>query len=97
MTKHIAKPVDLIVANTMHRCVQRTEAAAPMVKMLIGAEGGSRSFEDALLENFARAILVDIASEADIAKVYAALKAVGAPCSRDDISEGRRAVLERAR
>ena len=45
----------------------------------------------------ARRLLTEIAKQADISKVYAALKAVGAPDTAEMIEEGIKAVQDRQR
>lgn len=93
----ITKPVDLIVANTMHDIV----GLLPMLKTLddvlkqCGAKTGTPV--DIIHTAAARRLLTEIAKQADISKVYAALKAVGAPDTAEMIGEGIKAVQDRQR
>lgn len=93
MTK--ARPIDLIVANVMHGAVEAAGSADYMVELLTKAGLPAQKHPDIHAE-VARKLLCEIAHDASIGKIYAALKAVGAPCSADDIKEGMRAVEERA-
>lgn len=87
------KPIDLIVANTMHHCMSRWDALGEFIRSLGFSSG---EIDQQMHKEIARKLLMDIATNASITKVYAALKAVGAPCSSDDIKEGLQAVKERA-
>ncbi len=90
----IGKPIDLIVANSMHRCASEME----VIKSLVGAFKISEpEIRPAIAENVARLILQSLARDGRSVDVYAALRAVGAPCSVEDIHEGITAVLERAK
>jgi hypothetical protein len=91
----ITKPVDLIVATTMHealRAVKEFEA----IKGII-AKFGTFKQDDVpdMNAEIARKLLCSISHDAHISKIYEALKAVGAPCSADDIKESIKAVRER--
>lgn len=97
MMTPICEPIDLIVANTMHRSVARVEAFRQSLESALRMSGEKRSLDAVITDQTARALLCDVAQLADMRHVYAALKAVGAPCSADDIEEGRTAIKERAR
>lgn len=87
----IGKPIDLIVANSMHDIANATE----MLTKVLGQVSGPFNFEQEINETIARRLLCDIAHNANMRHVFDALKSVGAPCSHDDIAEGRRAIRER--
>lgn len=85
------KPVDLIVANTMHEAAERIESLSDFIRAL----GFKKSEIDAQMnKEIARNLLMDIATQGNIKVVYAALKAIGAPSSADDIAVGLQAVRE---
>jgi hypothetical protein len=87
-----SKPIDLIVSNALYHIIARWDALDAFIRGL----GFSRAEVDAQMhKEIARKLLMDIATNASIAKVHAALKAVGAPCSSDDIKEGIQAVRDR--
>ena len=101
MSKTISKPIDLIVANAMHDAVASLHAADPLIEALM-AEAKRRNIElppapkpSLNADNMARDLLCKIAHDADISKVFAALKAVGAPDTADMIREGVQAVKDR--
>lgn len=92
----ITKPIDLIVANTMHESVSAV-AQLRTIEGLISRLGGKTVDDFNVHNEIARKLLCSISHEADMAKVFVALLAVGAPCTAEDIAEGLRAVKERAR
>jgi len=91
----VSKPIDLIVANTMHEVVGQI-ASANKILELLSPPGKARALEiDAQgREAIARKMLCNIAHDASLSNVLKALKLLGAPHSHDDISEGVNAVME---
>lgn len=89
----MSKPIDLIVANTMHDTMRKVTDAHTV---MCAATGKDRSIEVDRIgrEAIARHLLCQIAHDASMSNVFAALKAIGAPHSDDDISESVKAVLE---
>ena len=93
----ITKPVDLIVATTMHEAL-RAVKEFEMVKGLFSKIGkiDTETLPDVNAE-IARKLLCAIAHDAHISKVYEALKAVGAPATGDraigQIHRGSRGVF----
>ena len=88
----MTKPIDLIVANAMHEYVSKLLLARDLAKAL-GAKGTFFT-DEATHDVMARSLLCNISHDAHIGKVYAALQAVGAPCSADDMREGVKAAAE---
>ena len=86
----IDKPLDLIVANTMHRCVNDLVTMAPALERL--EKAGAKVD---IPQSVARLLLREISQEASLELVMACLKMAGAPCSLEDISEGLQAVKDR--
>lgn len=84
----MSKPVDLIVANALHDLAQRHEEFPPLVRALIDKHADRRN------EAAARDLLVQIACGAGIGPVCAALAAVGAPSSAEEIGQRFDAVRE---
>lgn len=84
---HVAMPVDLIVANTMHRVWLEMERAR--------RRGDSGSPPAEIQAMTARLLLQSIAVNGDIATVLYCLGEAGAPGSLDMIGEGLQAVADR--
>lgn len=98
----ITKPINLIVANKMHEVVEQiavVDRAMQSMKSLANKAGiqsppvSAVSAEDHA-SDIARSLLCAIAHSADMAKVYSALAAVGAPKTEADIKDGLQAVRD---
>jgi len=89
----MAKPVDLIVASTMQSFVRHLHIASHV----LGRKKAPliATVPTYAVEQVARQLLIEIAHEADIDIVYAALAACKAPDSPDMIKEGLQAVRDR--
>lgn len=89
----MSKPVDLIVANTMHELMDlvRTE------EIIWGQKSvkSMASLPSSAVELCARHLMIKIVRDADIEQVYRALAACLAPSSPDMIKEGLQAVRDR--
>lgn len=93
----MSKPIDLIVANHMHDVVSGAIQKIALLQSL-GVDDKRITLENAVKQGadyIARDLLCSIAMSADIRKIYAALKAVGAPDSAAMIREGIQAVRDR--
>lgn len=100
----MTKPIDLIVANVMHETVDTLKAGLSLGAKFVAVLGVDKP-PDRTAEIMAdpenqevivRYLLCQIAHQAALPRVLDALKAVGAPCSLDDIREGFTAAKENA-
>lgn len=100
----ITKPIDLIVADTMHDYARRMQNARAILSAMQEAShgrsgGGSVASEakrigiDVNVE-IARTLLCQISHNAKIADVLKALSACGAPATLELLGEGLKAVEE---
>lgn len=85
MTKQ-ATPVDLIVAKMMDDCAEKI-ALIP-AKLIEAAD------PEALVDALARRLLCDISHSAGLPRVLAALAAVGAPSTGEELTSRLRAVQD---
>lgn len=92
MSKRIHKPVDMIVSNFMFDSADQIRQLSSIIKLL-GADANCDAANEALLRDLLRVI----SANADLRVICDALKAIGAPCSIEDMREGRRAAVERCR
>lgn len=102
--KHITKPIDLIVAETMHRYASNMQTARMFLKEMREAKPDlhqGRTFDEAVRhigidvrEELARTLLCKIAHDARVGDVLKALQSVGAPATLDFIADGLKAVEE---
>lgn len=96
------KPVNLIVANTMHEAFALVHDMNTKAKELARVARKYKADFDMqpLPENFiadqiARKLLCEISHEAKISEVYKALAAISAPSSAADIQEGLQAIEDK--
>ncbi len=95
------KPVDLVVANVMHEGSAFNVHDDEVVRAAIEIAGRKadttniKNVKRALAEMVARKLLCEISHQCSTKTVMAALKAVKAPSSIDDILEGLQAVEDR--
>lgn len=94
MGEQVSKPIDLIVANTMHDVLAKSKMVEDLTSALTGKVIAVAMENEQRREIVARHLLCQIAHGASIKNVFAALKAVNAPCSHDDITESWTAVTE---
>lgn len=84
------KPVDLIVANTLHEAASMREQLPEVLKSALdnNLENGDG------IDQVSRALLSNMAASGTIHQVRLALAAIGAPSERDEIRRQFRAVCE---
>lgn len=88
----MTKPIDLIVANTMHDIAETIRAAQAFTRA-VGGKFSSDIDQDAR-DAIARMLLRNVARDAPLSAVLKALKIIGAPNSHDDIDEAVKSVME---
>lgn len=90
----ISKPVDLIVSNVMHNAADGVKKLEALVKAMGRLLPEARAEIPDVPTEVARKLLCEIAHEASPALVFKSLEAVGAPASKQMISEGLQAVKD---
>ena len=96
----MTKPVDLVVANIMHEAVDLDidRLARSLIENITGRDQAKKhqtAIDEAVLQLIARKLLYEVAHDCPIADVLAALKAVKAPHTLSDLSDGLQAVRDR--
>ena len=89
-----AKPIDLIVANTMYEGYASVKLADQLVRAATLQGVKPEVTQADLHDSLARQLLVNIARDASIVQVYAALALLKAPATRELIAEGLQAIKD---
>lgn len=102
----MSKPIDLIVANVMHDAQEADAKIFDLAEEILSKVRKGHPLHDLMVQErksartdhlkiTARAILCQIAHDAEMDDVLASLAAVGAPATLDMIKEGLTAVADR--